>query len=90
MSFAFVALLSILSGTFRRHGSYVRPLVAVGVIVILLAVELAVQNLSARDNAVLPLVWIEAVAPGVICGLLLLGPQLLSIRRIPTGAAEAA
>ena len=90
VSFAFVALLSILSGTFRRHGSYVRPLVAVGVIVILLAVELAVQNLSARDNAVLPLVWIEAVAPGVICGLLLLGPQLLSIRRIPTGAAEAA
>jgi lipopolysaccharide export system permease protein len=90
LSFAFVALLSVLSGTFRRHGSYVRPLVAVGAIVILLALQLAVQNLSARDNAVIPVMWIEAVLPGVICCALLLGPQLLLSRRIATEAAEAA
>jgi len=90
LSFAFVALLSVLSGSFRRHGSYVRPLVAVGAIVLLLALELAVQNMSARNNALLPLVWIEAVLPGVICGGLLLGPQLLASFRIAPEAAEAA
>jgi lipopolysaccharide export system permease protein len=90
LSFAFVALLSVLSGSFRRHGSYVRPLVAVGAIVLLLALELAVQNMSARNNALLPLVWIEAVLPGVICGGLLLGPQLLASFRIAPEASEAA
>ena len=90
LSFALVALLSVLSGSFRRHGSYVRPLVAVGAIVLLLALELAVQNMSARNNALLPLVWIEAVLPGVICGGLLLGPQLLASFRIAPEAAEAA
>jgi lipopolysaccharide export system permease protein len=90
LSFALVALLSVLSGSFRRHGSYVRPLVAVGAIVLLLALELAVQNMSARNNALLPLVWIEAVLPGVICGGLLLGPQLLASFRIAPAAAEAA
>jgi lipopolysaccharide export system permease protein len=58
--------------------------------VILLALQLAVQNLSARDNAVLPMVWIESVLPGVICCALLLGPQLLLNRRIVTVAAEVA
>ncbi len=90
VSFAFVALLSVLSGTFRRHGSYVRPLVAVGSIVVLLALELAVQNMSARNNALLPLVWIEAVLPGVICASLLLGPRLQFARRTASAAAEAA
>jgi hypothetical protein len=25
----------------------------------------------------LPLMWLQAIAPGVVCGWLLLGPQLL-------------
>jgi lipopolysaccharide export system permease protein len=78
LSFASVALLSVLSGAFRRHGSIVRPLVAVGTVVVLLAVGLAVENLAARDNALLPLVWLQALAPAVICGWLLLGPRLLT------------
>jgi lipopolysaccharide export system permease protein len=77
LSFAFVALLSVLTGTFRRHGSFVRPLVAVGTVVALLATGLAVENLAARDNTLIPLVWLQAVMPGLICGWLLLGPQLL-------------
>ncbi len=40
VSYAFVALLSVLSGTFRRHGSYVRPMVAIGAMVALLAIGL--------------------------------------------------
>jgi lipopolysaccharide export system permease protein len=77
LSFALVALLSVLSGTFRRHGSIVRPLVAVGAVVVLLAAGLAVENLAARDNALLPLVWLQSLLPAAICGWLLLGPRLV-------------
>lgn len=86
LSFAFVALLSVLSGTFRRHSSLVRPLVAVGAVVVLLAAGFAVDNLAARDNALLPLVWLQALTPGVICGWLLLGPRLLTPWRQPAEA----
>ena len=41
----------------------------------LLALGFAVENLAARDNTLLPLLWLHAVLPGVVCGLLLLGPQ---------------
>lgn len=78
LSYAFVALLSVLTGTFRRHGSYVRPLVAIGAMVALLALGLAVENLAARDNALLPLMWLHAVVPGAVCAWLLLGPQLVA------------
>jgi lipopolysaccharide export system permease protein len=76
VSYALVALLSVLTGAFRRHGSYVRPLVAILVMVALLATGLAVESLSARNNAVLPLMWLHAIVPGVVCAWLLFGPQL--------------
>ncbi len=76
ISYAFVALLSVLTGAFRRHGSFVRPLVAIGAMVALLAVGFAVENLSARNNALLPLMWLHAIVPGLVCAWLLLGPQL--------------
>jgi lipopolysaccharide export system permease protein len=81
VSFALVALLSVLSGTFRRHGSFVRPLVAVSTVVVLLASGLAIDNLAARDNSLLPLVWLQTLLPGMICGWILLGPQLPPLRR---------
>jgi len=87
MSFALIALLAVLGGAFRRHGSLVRPLVAIGVVVGLLALQLAVGSLAARDNALLPLVWIEAIAPGVIAGWLLYAPELGFIYRRLTEAA---
>lgn len=86
LSYALVALFAVLSGTFRRHGSLVRPLGAIGAMVLLLASGLAVQNLAARDNALLPLMWIHAVLPGMVCGWLLLGPQLRPSRRRPLAA----
>jgi lipopolysaccharide export system permease protein len=89
LGFASVALLSVLSGAFRRHGNYVRPLVAVGVMVALLALGLAVENLAARNNALLPLVWVDAIAPGLICGWLLLGPELLLSLQSRRGTVQA-
>ena len=88
-SFAAVALLSVLSGTFRRHGSIVRPLVAIAAVVVLLATGLAVENLAARDNALLPLIWLQALAPGVICCWVLLGPQALTTLRLTHGTANS-
>jgi lipopolysaccharide export system permease protein len=70
-------LLSVLTGTFRRHGSFIRPLVAVGTMVVLLALGFAVQNLAAGNTVWLPLMWLQAIGPGVVCAWLLLGPQLL-------------
>jgi len=74
ISYAFVGLLSVLSGTFRRHGSFARPLAAVGAMVGLLAIGFAVENLAAHNTALVPLMWLHAIVPGVICGWLLLAP----------------
>ncbi len=76
LSYAFVALYSVLSGAFRRHGGFVRPFVTIVAMVLLLAVGLAIGNLAARDNALLPLMWAHALLPGIVCAWLLLGPQL--------------
>ncbi len=90
LSYSLVALLSGLTGAFRRQGSFLRPLVAIGAVVILLALGLAVDNLAARDNSVVPLIWVQAVLPGVVCAWALLGPQLISSRRRPTAAPHEA
>ncbi len=63
-SFALVALLSVLTGAFRRHGNVLRPVAAVMCVVALLALQLAVANLAARSTVLLPLVWLVAVGPG--------------------------
>ncbi len=76
MSYAMVGLLSALGGIFRRHGGVLRPLATVGIMVGLLAVGLAVGTLAARDNSLIWLMWVHAVAPGAICAALLIGPSL--------------
>ena len=76
VSFAMVALLSVLTGAFRRYGNVMRPLTAVLCVVALLALQLAVANLAARSTVLIPLVWVVAAGPGLVCGWLLFGPQL--------------
>jgi lipopolysaccharide export system permease protein len=80
MSYGMVALLTVLTGTFRRYGGFARPLASIGSVVGLLALELAFQNLAARQNALIPLMWVQAVVPGIVCAWLLFGPQLLGVR----------
>ncbi|MDQ2801712.1 MAG: LPS export ABC transporter permease LptF [Pseudomonadota bacterium] len=92
IAYALVALLSVLSGTFRRHGSIVRPLAAVGAVVGLLALQLVFDDMAARDNALLPLIWAQPVLPALACGWLLFGPQVLyaGYRRIARPQLTAA
>ena len=75
-SFAMVALYGVLTGAFARHGNVIRPLVAVLTVVGLLAVGLGIANLAARQPLLIPLIWLHAFAPGVVCGVSLLGPQM--------------
>ncbi len=70
-SFVLVALVSVLTGAFRRHGNVLRPLAAVLIVVGLLALGLAVANMAARTPALIPLIWLEAVLPGIACGWVL-------------------
>ena len=75
LSFAMVALVSALMGGFSRHGNTTRPLVAILVVVGLLAFGLVIQNIAARDPALIPLIWLEAVLPGLVGAAMLFGPE---------------
>ena len=78
MSFALVALLSVLTGAFQRHGNVLRPLAAVLTVVALLALGLAIANLASRQVTLIPLIWLHAILPGVVCAWLLLGGQAMA------------
>jgi lipopolysaccharide export system permease protein len=77
VSFALIALYTTLQGIFRRHGGVLRPMIAIMSVVGLLAFGLGVGNLAALNNAWLPMLWLQAVGPGVVCAALLFVPQLL-------------
>ncbi len=81
MSFALVALFSVLTGAFQRYGNVLRPLAAVLSVVALLALGLAIANLAARQTELIPLIWLHAILPGAVCGWLLLGPQVMAGRQ---------
>jgi lipopolysaccharide export system permease protein len=74
-SFAMVALVSTLTGAFRRHGGIIRPFIAIMAVVGLLALGLVIANLAARSPVLIPLIWVHAVAPGLICVWILFGPR---------------
>jgi lipopolysaccharide export system permease protein len=83
VTYALMALLSVLTGAFQRHASILRPLISVGGVVVLLALSLALQTLTARDNATAPLLWAETIVPPLVFALLLFGPQVLAAWRQP-------
>jgi lipopolysaccharide export system permease protein len=74
VSFALLALYAVLAGAFRRHGGLLRTAAAVGGVVGLLAVQLAIADLAQRIPAVMPLIWVEAILPGLVFAWLLFAP----------------
>ncbi len=78
IGFTLVALASVLTGSFRRAGNLWRPLVAVLAMVGLLAVGLTSQSLAARHPALVPLIWAQALLPGLACAWVLFMPGLLA------------
>jgi lipopolysaccharide export system permease protein len=83
LTFALLALLSVLTGAFQRHASILRPLISVAGVVALLALSLALQTLAARDNATVPLLWAETIVPPAVFAFMLFGPQVLAAWRHP-------
>jgi lipopolysaccharide export system permease protein len=81
VSFALVALLFVLTGSFRRAGNLLRPLASVLCMVGLLAVGLTAQSLATRHPVMIPLIWLQAILPGVICAWLLFAPALAAWTR---------
>jgi lipopolysaccharide export system permease protein len=86
ISYTLVALASVLTGAFRRHGGFARPLIGVGITVGLVALGLSFGNMAARNSAFLPLVWIQAVGPGLVAAWLLFRRQRM---HVPPPAAAA-
>ena len=82
LSLALVALACLLTGEFSRHGKTGRVLAAVGIGGALVAVGVGLGNLATREQALLPLIWVHAVLPGLIALVWLLGP---SRARVPAG-----
>jgi lipopolysaccharide export system permease protein len=76
LSFAMVALVAVLRGGFRRNGNVLRPLAAVAAVVGLLALGLGIANLAQRHPMLLPLMWLHAAGPALVCAAWLFGPQL--------------
>jgi len=74
ISYALVALVSVLTGAFQRHGGFLRPLSSVLAVVLLVALGLTVDGLAARDNVLIPLIWARAVLPGIVCAVILFAP----------------
>jgi lipopolysaccharide export system permease protein len=81
ISYALVALASVLTGGFRRHGGVARPLIGIGITVGLVALGLSVNNLASRNSTFIPLIWVQAIVPGVIAAWLLLRPERIRVPR---------
>jgi lipopolysaccharide export system permease protein len=89
ISYAFVALVSVLTGAFQRHGGFMRPFASVMAVVMLVALGLTIDGLAARDNALIPLIWVRTLLPGIVCASVLFAP----IRwpgRVPVPPTESA
>lgn len=73
ISFALLALAVALTGQFRRFGGGFHLFAGCILMVGLLALGLGIGNLAARQAALLPLIWAQALLPGVISAWALSG-----------------
>lgn len=76
LSYGMVALFTVLSGAFSRHGNIKRPFTAILTVVALIALNLLLQNLTSRNLQLVPLMWLVAGLPAALCAGLLFGPEL--------------
>ena len=80
ITFALLAVACLLAGDFSRRGNLNRILVAVGVFVALMIMNLGLGNLTAKNLVLLPLLYLSAALPLALCVLVLLFP--MSIGRL--------
>lgn len=90
LGFGIVALATALTGEFRRHGGGLRLFIGIAVVVALLASGLMINNLAARQNAMIPLIWLNAVAPLLVGVWVMAGMPGIPRRRPGMPAGERA
>lgn len=80
LGFGLIALACLLSGTFNRRGQTGRVFLAIGLMVLVQAGALGGANLAAKYTQLMPLLYINALAP-VAAGLyVLIGPPSRRLR----------
>lgn len=90
LGFALVAVASVLTGAFHRHGHLLRPAAAIVVMVGLLAAGLAASSVATRNTALIPLVWAQALLPGLAAAWMMFVPPAVERRmRLRRAVAEA-
>ncbi len=62
-----------LTGQFRRFGGGFNLFVGCVMMVGLLALGLGIGNLAARSSALLPLIWVHALLPGLLSAWVISG-----------------
>ncbi|MFN3449927.1 MAG: LPS export ABC transporter permease LptF [Roseococcus sp.] len=77
---ALFALAVALTGQFRRFGGGMRLFMGCAAMVGLLALGLAFGNMAARQNALIPLIWLHALLPGLASAWVLLGAPGVPLR----------
>lgn len=65
LTFAMLALAVALTGQFRRFGGGFNLFIGSLLMVALLALGLSIGNLAARQSALIPLIWLHALLPGL-------------------------
>ena len=89
LSFTMIALVGVLGGMFRRHGGLLRPFLVILSVVGLVAGGLALDSLAVRTNELIPLLWLRAGLPAVLCAAYLFAPGLFDPARWSNPAADA-
>jgi len=80
ISLVLLAVATVLVSGFSRRGNAARIAIAVAIAAGLVALGVTVQNLAAREAALVPLIWVHAVAPGLVALWLLLAPSIVAGR----------
>lgn len=78
LSYTLIGLLSVLRSPFRRQGGIAALVAAVLGVMVLVAVELGVENLAARNNGLIPLIFVVTCGPALVAGAALLRHRLRS------------
>ena len=80
ISFTFVALACLLSGSFSRRGQMGRVLTGVVIMVLMQVAALGASNLAVKDLVFIPLMYFSPIMPGVVAAWILFKGMLFRPR----------
>ena len=90
LSFALIALVTLLRGDLSRRGQLKRILVAVGIFIVLMSINLGLINVSAKNLRLIPGIYIANALPILLALLLLMFPGRIGSKanRLRTAVAS--